>query len=483
MFKLFKSDSDVELFPKVVLFNSETRAKEIFDPLTNKNVKIYSCGPTVYDYAHIGNLRAYVFSDTLKRTLLYNGYEVNHTINLTDFGHLTSDADTGDDKMMKGLKRENMEVSLESMRLLSDRYIALFKNDIESLNILPPTVFARASDYVTEQIALVKTLEEKGYTYKTSDGVYFDISKFPTYGRLGNIDIEALRDGSRIEENTEKKHPADFAVWKNGELGWDSVWGKGFPGWHIECSAMAFATLGKQIDIHTGGVDNMPTHHNGEIAQCESATGKQFSKYWMHSEHIQINDEKIAKSENNGLILQDLLDKGYSGDDYRYWLLQSHYRTKTNFSLVALDASKQALTRLKKIMFTQYADVRGKLDTQKQIEIVQAINNDLDTPKVIALMHDFIKDESLTDGEKKALLLECDSLLGIGLSDNAEEGLAELGHVATDELPENVQELLNQREASRIAKNWSEADRLRDAIELEGYTLEDSPEGPKLTKK
>jgi cysteinyl-tRNA synthetase len=483
MFKLFKNDTDTDLFPSITLFNSETRSDEIFTPLSKKDVKVYSCGPTVYDYAHIGNLRAYVFADTLKRVLMYNGYNVNHTINLTDFGHLTSDGDTGDDKMMKGLMRENMEVSLESMRVLSDKFIEAFHQDVDSLNILPPTQYARASDYVTEQITLIKTLEEKGYTYTTSDGVYFDISKFPTYGRLGNIDIEALRDGSRIEENTEKKHPADFAVWKNGELGWNSAWGKGFPGWHIECSAMAFATLGKQIDIHTGGVDNMPTHHNGEIAQCESATGKTFSKYWMHSEHIQISDSKISKSKDNSIILQDLLDKGYSGDDYRYWLLQSHYRTKTNFSFEALDASKQALTRLKRLMFEQYKDVRGKLNADKQLELVTAINNDLDTPKVIALMHDFIKDDTLTDGEKKMLLLECDSLLGLGLNDDPQEGLTALGHVALNSLPENIQELVDQREAARIAKNWPEADRLRDAIGLEGYTLEDSSEGPKLTKK
>jgi cysteinyl-tRNA synthetase len=483
MFNFFKNKNETDLFPSVTIFNSETRTDELFIPLSEKEVRMYSCGPTVYDYAHIGNLRAYVFADTLKRVLTYNGYNVNHTINFTDFGHLTSDADTGDDKMMTGLKREDMEISLESMRILSDRFIDAFKQDSESLNIHTPTQYARASDYVTEQIALIKTLEEKGYTYTTSDGVYFDVSTFPTYGRLGNIDIEALRDGSRIEENIEKRHPADFAVWKNGELGWNSTWGKGFPGWHIECSAMAFATLGKQIDIHTGGVDNMPTHHNGEIAQCESVTGKQFSRYWMHSEHIQIDDSKIAKSDGNGILIQDLLDKGYSGDDYRYWLLQSHYRTKTNFSYQALDASKQALTRLKHLMFEQYKDVRGKLPAAKQLALVTAINNDLDTPKVIALMHDFIKDDSLSDGEKKMLLLECDSLLGIGLADDPEEGLAALGHVAVESLPEHMQELLHQREAARIAKNWPEADRIRDAISHEGYILEDSSEGPKLTKK
>jgi cysteinyl-tRNA synthetase len=484
MFKLFTTtDTATPLFPAVTLFNSESREAETFEPLSKKEVRLYSCGPTVYDYAHIGNLRAYVFADTLKRTLLYNGYNVNHTINYTDFGHLVSDGDTGEDKMMKGLKRENMEVSLESMRLLSDKFIEAFEQDMDSLNALAPTQYARASEYVTEQIKLIQTLEEKGYTYTTSDGVYFDISKFPTYGRLGKINVDELRSGARVEENSEKKHPADFAVWKNGDLGWDSSWGKGFPGWHIECSAMAFATLGKQIDIHTGGVDNMPTHHNGEIAQCESATGKQFSKYWMHSEHIQIQDEKIAKSEGNGIILTDLIEKGYTGADYRYWLLQSHYRSQVNFSFEALDAAKQGLTRLKRLVFEEWADERGKIVEGKQLEIVTAINNDLDTPKVIAMMHDISKDTELTPGERKALILECDAVLGLGLSDDPEEGRRSLGHVALTSLPQNIMELIDQREAARIARNWTEADRLRDAIILAGYTLEDSSDGPKVTKQ
>lgn len=483
MFNLFgKEDKRTGAFPSVRLFNSETRTDETFEPLSKREVRIYSCGPTVYDYAHVGNLRAYVFADTLKRTLLYNGYQVNHTINYTDFGHLSSDADSGEDKMMKGLKREGMDVSLESMRLLSDKFIAAFENDIEELNIIPPTQFARASEYVKEQINLIKTLEEKGYLYKTSDGLYFDISKFPTYGRLGNIDLAALKDGARVEVNEEKRHPADFAVWKNGELGWDSDWGKGFPGWHIECSAMAFTTLGKQIDIHTGGVDNMPTHHNGEIAQCEAATGKTFSKYWMHSEHIQIDNEKIAKSEGNGIILKDLVEKGYSGADYRYWLLQSHYRTKANFSYDALDAAKQALTRLKRLMFIDWKDERGTLDSDKQLELAGIINNDLDTPKLIAWMQDITKDDSLSVGERKMLVLECDALLGLGLSIDPEEGVAALGHVSLASLPQNIQELITQREAARVVQNWTESDRLRDALKLAGYEVTDGPEGTQVTK-
>ena len=239
---------------------------------------MYTCGPTVYDYATIGNLRSYLFADILKRTLIKNGYDVRHTINLTDFGHLTDDGDAGEDKIMKGLKRKGLPITLEAMRELSDEYIEAFKADVEELRILPPTTWSRASDYVRKQISLIRTLDDKGYTYETTDGVYFDISKFPTYGRLGNIDVEKLKSGARIEINSEKRHPADFAVWKKSPLGWDSRYGRGFPGWHIECSAMAIATLGKEIDIHTGGIDNMPTHHNAEIAQSEAATGKKFAR-------------------------------------------------------------------------------------------------------------------------------------------------------------------------------------------------------------
>lgn len=469
-------------FPALQLFNSESRQLEIFNPLSNKVVKMYTCGPTVYDYAHIGNLRAYVFADLVKRSLIYNGHTVKHTINFTDFGHLTSDADSGEDKMMKGLKREGMDVSLESMRTLSDIYIDAFMKDVDELNVLPPTQYARASDYVRQQINLIETLEEKGYTYTTSDGIYFDVAKFPTYGRLGHIDINALRAGARVEENPEKHHPADFALWKNGDLGWKSKWGTGFPGWHIECSAMAFATLGKQIDIHTGGIDNMPTHHNGEIAQCESATGKQFVKYWMHSEHLEIDNAKIAKSEGNSIILKDLLAKGYSGDDYRYWLLQSHYRTKAQFSYEALDAAKQGLTRLKRLVFEEWRHERGTLNAAKQLELVTIINADIDTPKLVAWMHDVSKDTSLTPGDRKALLLECDAILGVGLSDDPEVGLEALGAVALESLPEDIQSKVLDREAARVARNWEEADRLREAVKLAGYEIKDNPEGPQVTK-
>jgi len=482
MFSLFKKSTPAPELPPVKLFNTLTKSKEVFEPLSPHEVTLYSCGPTVYDYVHIGNLRAYVFVDTLKRTLLYNGYYVNHTLNYTDFGHLTSDADTGEDKMMKGLKREGFDVSLESMSLLAEKFIAAFTADSDALRLLPPTQAVRASHFIKEQIQLIETLEEKGYTYTTSDGVYFDVTKYQEYGKLGNIDIDAQKAGARVEVNTEKRHPADFALWKNGELGWESSWGKGFPGWHIECSAMAFATLGKQIDIHTGGIDHIAIHHNAEIAQCECATGKEFSKYWLHNNFLNVEDEKIAKSDGNGIVLHELIDQGYSGDDYRYFLLQSHYRTKTNFTYQALDASKQALHRLKEYVFTELAHVKGAANHDRLAPIVAAINDDLNTPQVIAELHEIIKDPSLSPGEKKTLVLEIDSLLGIGLGDDPEAGLASLGHVGINNVPEEIQSLIANREAARAAQNWAQADTLREALKLKGYEIKDTAEGTHVTK-
>lgn len=443
---------------------------------------MYSCGPTVYDHAHIGNLRAYVFADTLKRVLYFNGYEVNHTINYTDFGHLTSDADTGDDKMMQGLQREGMEMTLENMRLLSERYIKSFEDNLEALNIIFPSQFARASDFVKEQIKLIETLVEKGYTYETSDGVYFDVLTFPTYGRLGHINVDTLKSGARVEVNSEKKHPADFALWKKGNLGWKSRWGTGFPGWHIECSAMAFATLGKQIDIHTGGIDNMATHHNGEIAQCESASGKKFVNYWLHSEHVLLNDEKISKSKGKQLYLDNLVERDISGVDYRYWLLTSHYRSKVSFSFEAVYGAKQALHRLKRYIYEEWSNEKGVLNETYYTRFLTAVNDDLDTPKAIAILWDLVKDDAVSAGEKKITIQECDAVLGLGLNEDPEIGRQLLGIVAHADIPRKVEDLMNEREVARIAQNWTEADRLRDAIKLAGFIVEDSPEGPKLLK-
>ncbi|MES2966583.1 MAG: cysteine--tRNA ligase [Patescibacteria group bacterium] len=468
--------------PTLTIFNTETRTLEPFTTLYGHKVLMYSCGPTVYDYAHIGNLRAYVFVDILKRTLEYNNYTVKNTINLTDFGHLTDDGDAGEDKMMKGLKREGKPVTLAAMRELSDFFIDAFYEDLGSLRILPPTTFSRASDYISEQIALVKTLEEKGYTYETSDGLYFDISKFPPYGRLGKINLEELKSGARVEANSEKKNPADFAVWKKGELGWDSRWGKGFPGWHVECSAMAIATLGKQIDIHTGGIDHIHTHHNAEIAQSESATGKMFARYWLHTEFITIDSTKISKSLGNTITMRHLMNAGFTGDDYRYWLLTAHYRSPANFSFEALKAAKQALFRLKRHIYEEYKNISGKPAAAYISRFHTAINDDLDTPKAIALAWELIKDDAVPNDAKCATLKHFDRVLAIGLSDSIDDALFTLGVVSVDDIPEEIKQLINDREAARIARNWEESDRLRTLINLKGYTLEDGADGPKISK-
>lgn len=467
----------------ITLYNTESGKPEVFRPLEEPKVKMYSCGPTVYDFAHIGNLRSYVGADIIKRVLIRNGYLVTHTINFTDFGHLTDDGDAGEDKMMKGLKREGLPVTLDAMRQLSDRYIKAFTDDIDELRILPPDTWARASDYIKKQISLIKTLEEKGFTYETKDGLYFDISKFPKYGRLGKINLEKLKGGARVEVNTEKKHPADFAVWKKGELGWDSRWGKGFPGWHIECSAMAMETLGKQIDIHTGGIDHISTHHNAEICQSEAATGKQFVTYWLHNAFLTIDNTKISKSLGNTITMRHLRDRGFSGDDYRYWLLTAHYRSPINFSWEALQAAKQALFRLKRYVYEEFKQKTALPHAEYLEKFDACLANDFDTPGAIAVLWDMLKDDTLDDKVKCGTLMSMDEVLDIGLSDDLFEGVRSLGVVAFDDLTADVQELIDEREVARIAQNWERADALRDAIKLKGYQLEDTPLGPKVTKE
>lgn len=476
-------DKKAPSHPPIFFLNSASGKKEEFHSLKPGVVSMYSCGPTVYDHIHIGNLRAYLLPDLIKRVLIYNGYEVKHVINFTDFGHLTDDADAGEDKMMKALKREGKTISLSAMREVAEIYMQSFKDDNNAFRNIPPTKYTPASDYVADQIRLIKTLYEKGYAYETSDGVYFDIAKFPKYGVLGKIDLNKLKEGARVEVNSEKRHPADFALWKKGLLGWESVWGKGFPGWHIECTAMIFATLGKQIDIHTGGEDLKYTHHNGEIAQAESVTGKPYVAYWLHNAHLKINDTKIAKSLGNGIRLSSLMDSGYSPLVYRYWLLTGHYRTTMNFTFEALDASKQAIFRLKRFVFEECRGVSaGSVNETYRTRFHTAINDDLDTPRAIALMWEVTKDASLTLADKVATLKEMDSVLDLGLNDEAGDVVRELGVIAKDDIPDEIQELLDKRQLARATHNWSEADYLREAINLKGYAIEDTPTGQKISK-
>ena len=458
------------------LHNTLGNSREEFKPL-GTTVKMYNCGPTVYNVQQIGNLSSSggVFGDLLRRVLEYNGYAVKQVINITDFGHLTSDADEGEDKMSAGLKREGMAPSLENMKKLADRYTDVFLKDIAALNVLVDKIeFPRASEYVPAQIALIQTLDEKGYVYKTSDGLYFDTSLFPSYGALGDIDVEHLKAGARIALNPQKKHPADFALWKfNKALGWDAPWGKGFPGWHIECSAMIRSILGERIDIHTGGIEHVAIHHNNEIAQSEAASGKTpFVRYWLHRAHIQIEGKKISKSLGNVLYLTDVVARGFDPVALRYWFLTAHYRSHVNFTWEALEGAATALKRLQKVA-AEITETPSAVPIQWQKRFHERINDDLDTPGAIAVMWDMLKDEEISPAERKAALLDFDRVLGLSLADAKAP--------PPIEIPSDVQVLVNEREAARLAKNWQRSDELRMHLKKRGFAVEDTPTGPRLT--
>ena len=464
------------------LYNTETRQLEEFIPQDPKEVTVYTCGPTVYDYAHIGNFRSFVFADILRKVLSLNGHTVRSTINFTDFGHLTDDADAGEDKILRGMKKAGLPFTLESMRSFTAKYIDAFKLDATALNIAPPTNYARASDFVPEQIQLIQKLSEQGQTYETSDGLYFKVQSFPSYGRLGNIDLDRLQEGARVNVNPEKEHPADFALWKKGDLGWDSPWGRGFPGWHIECSAMAIATLGESIDIHTGGIDHIHTHHNAEIAQSESCTGHTFARYWLHNAFITIDDTKIAKSLGNSLTIKNLTDQGFHPEAYRYWLLMGHYRSTVNFSFDALIQATHALQRLKQHRYGEYRPDGSSPDQRILQRFHAAINNDLDTPKALSVLWEMVRSQNIPSGVKAATMETMDAVLGIGLSKSQDAGERDLGLISEEVIPETIQELLAAREKARKDKDWRSADKIREQIEAAGYAIVDTVDGPKVRK-
>jgi len=399
----------------IQLHNTLSGQLEEFEPLQAGKVKMYHCGPTVYGIQHIGNLSMFVFTDILRRTLEYGDFSVEQVINFTDFGHLSSDADEGEDKMTRGLKREGLEPTLENMLTMGQKYAHMFLIDLKKLNVRTEgTLFPYASEYVEDQIKLVQGLEEKGFAYQTSDGLYFDTSKFPDYGKLGGLNKSDREN--RVSENTEKRNPSDFALWKfNKELGWESPFGKGFPGWHIECSAMIIKLLGERIDIHTGGIEHIPVHHNNEIAQSEAFTGKTpFSQYWLHRAHLQIGGEKIAKSEGNVIYLSEIVERGFGALAFRYFLLNSTYRTPTNFTWEGLEAAYNALEKLKKL-FSSLPE-GGQVDLAYQAKFKEKIENDLNTPQALAVLWTLAKDKEVTPEDKRATLLDFDKVLGLGLS-------------------------------------------------------------------
>jgi cysteinyl-tRNA synthetase len=454
------------------LYNTLTRKKEAFKPIKAGEVRIYSCGPTVYWYQHIGNLRTYIFSDMLKRVLTYNGFKVRHVMNVTDVGHLTSDADVGEDKMEKAAAKEGKKA-----QDIANFYLKIFKEDLKKLNIIEPEIWCKATEHIKEQIKLIKKLEAKGYTYRTSDGIYFDTSKFEDYGKLARLKKEGLKAGARIEMG-EKKHKTDFALWKFSEKPgvrqqeWDpkefgADWPIGFPGWHIECSAMSMKYLGEHFDIHTGAEDHIQIHHTNEIAQSEAATGKKFVNYWMHARWLLYKGEKVSKSKGGLYTISDLQEKEYKPLEYRYMCLLTHYRKQMDFKLENLDSAKASYERLKNIILELKYD--GKINQKYLKEFEKAINNDLDMPKALQVVWKLVRDEKASG--KIETIGKMDEVLGLKLLEKEEI-----------KVPAEILELVEERERARKAKDWKKSDELRMKMKEKGWWADDTNEGPKVKK-
>ncbi len=464
---------------RIRLFNTKGRELQDFEPLNRGVMKMYSCGPTVYNYSHIGNLRAALLPDIIRRVFEYAGYKVIEVMNITDFGHLVAEADQGEDKMTKGLKREGMEPTMENMFILATKYADAYKEDMAAMNIKAPHAMPRASEHVPGMIAYIEQLMHKGFAYKTSDGIYFDVQKFPAYGVLGG---SASSEYSRIGVSAEKHDPRDFTLWKlNPDMGWDSPWGKGFPGWHIECTAMSGRYLGKSFDIHAGGVDLIPIHHNNEIAQAEAANGRPYVSYWLHNEFITIDNTRIAKSLGNDILIRQLRDRGISPLAYRYWLLTGHYRQAMNFTWDAVEAAQTALYRA----LRSFVDMPqgGAVHAGYKEKFASALYQDLNTPEAVAVMWEMLKDESVSAADKRATLLDFDRVLGVGFSMTAVEMRSITDRTVEESaLPENVVALAKERIAARARKDFSESDRLRDELKRLGFMAEDTGAGQRLTR-
>jgi cysteinyl-tRNA synthetase len=463
---------------KIEFYNTLKEQKEEFKPINEQLISMYHCGPTVHNYAHIGNLRSYVFADTIRRLFESLGFDVKQVINITDVGHLSSDADSGEDKMTKALVREGKPFTIEAMREVGEHYTKLFFNDLSSLNIRTEnTHFPRASDFIEKQIAMVLKLGELEYTYETEDGIYFDTSKFKDYGKLGNINSSKESAQSRIDENREKKNPSDFAVWKKSQngIGFQSPWGLGYPGWHLECSVMSQSILGETFDIHTGGIDHIAIHHNNEIAQSESVTGKPLANYWMHNEHINVDNKKMAKSGESFIILNDIKDKGYSPIAYRLLLLMAHYRTQMSFSYESLSGAQNALNGIYKSLSS--ATKVGEISLNHAEQFVSALSDDLDTPKGVSILFEVINSKLSAD-DKYATALYFDQFLGI----NIENEINNLKNETPVDIPISVANLVQEREFARNKKDFERADLLRDEISKLGFSIEDKEGGPLVRK-
>lgn len=460
------------------IYNTLSKTVEELKPIKEGEIGLYTCGPTVYHYAHIGNMRTYVAEDFLRRGLEYLGFKVKHVMNITDVGHLTSDADEGEDKMELGARREG-----KSAWDIADFYTRAFFKDFDSLNCLRPNVSCKATDHIAEMIELVRKLEANGYTYRTSDGIYYDTSKFAGYGLLaGRANLEGLKAGARVEMSREKRNPTDFSLWKfspSGEkrqMEWDSPWGKGFPGWHIECSAMSMKYLGETFDMHCGGVDHVPIHHTNEIAQAEGATGKKFVNYWVHMEFLVIGSlEKMSKSSGNFLTLNSVIEKGYSPLVYRYFCSQAHYRKQLEFSFEAIASAEKALKNLKSSIASIREKAGGAIkpdsSSPRLEEFKKALEDDMNIPKAVSVFWDTVRDSSLDPAEKMWLAGEFEKVLALGVLE--EEKI---------QIPAEIESLSAQRAEAKKNRDFALADSLREKIKSLGWLVEDTPKGPKIKK-
>lgn len=457
------------------IFNTLTRKKEEFIPIDKKEVRLYSCGPTVYYFAHIGNLRAYLFMDNLRRVLKYNGYDLKHVMNITDVGHLVSDADEGEDKMVKAAEREN-----KNPFDIAEFYTKEFLNDIKKLNIDKPEIIAKATEHIKIMEQYVKKIIENGYAYETDNTIYFDTSKLDKYGVLSNINIEELQAGARVDFDPNKKNVSDFAIWikapKNHLMQWDTFWGKCYPGWHLECSAMGQYHLGDVFDIHTGGIDHIPVHHENEIAQSKGYSGKVSANYWMHVDFLQVDGGKMSKSLNNLYTLEDLKNKGYDPLVYRMFNFSSHYRNKINFTWDALESAKISLNRLKE-GYLKHAegieDIEDSLIKVYENRFLEAINDDLNMPVALSIVWEIIKNP-VKSKKLKDLLIKFDNILGFNLNDYT--------GVEENDYSDEIIELINLRNKARENKNWVESDRIRDVLIEKGYKVKDGKDGTILEK-
>ena len=455
----------------LTIYDTWTRSQREFVPLVPGEVGLYTCGPTVYNYVHIGNLRSYIFEDGLVRVLKLNGYKVKHVMNITDVGHLASDADEGEDKMEAGSRRTG-----QSAWEIAEMYTAAFKEDLTALNINEPTIWCKATDTIPEQIAFVQKIEAAGFSYTTSDGVYFDTSKQPGYGHLGRLDIAGLRGGERVDLG-EKRNHTDYALWKfsspkeQRQMEWDSPWGRGFPGWHIECSAMARMYLGDLFDIHCGGEDHISVHHTNEISQTEAAYGTRLSNYWMHGYFLQFNSTKMSKSTGEFLRLQLLRDRGYDPLAYRFMMLTGHYRTQMDFFWEALDAASTALGRLRTLTYALGPAGSALADASFVERWMARLNDDLNFPQAVALLWELTKSDLPAD-VKKATILHFDEAFGLRLAAWEPDVV---------DVPAGVRELADHRWGARNAKDWAEADRLRELLTAAGWSMKDGKEGYELT--